>query len=78
MGRFCKFLLLIFTVCAISFTGIAYADSSVNYVYVAGTPIGISVKTDGIIIPSEIFMHPPPGDRSADVRSARARRRGRR
>ena len=50
MGRFCKFLLLIFTVCAISFTGIAYADSGVNYVYVAGTPIGISVKTDGVII----------------------------
>lgn len=50
MGKFCKFLLLFLMIFALSVTGIAYADSGENYVYVAGTPIGISVNTEGLII----------------------------
>lgn len=50
MSKFCKFFILFLVICAFSVTGIAYAGVDVKYVYVAGTPIGISVNADGLII----------------------------
>lgn len=49
MRRFCCFIILLFLICSFLFTGTAYADET-RYLYVAGVPIGINVKTEGVII----------------------------